>query len=424
MSFTWVPLDNAAKIFPAVTTEEHTTVFRLSAILNNNVNYTWLQSAIHRVEERFPYFRVCLKKGFFWYYLEHVNQPVVPVADNKGLCRAFRSSFYTSPILFRVLAIKNLISVEFSHVITDGTGGKQFLNALLTAYFSEGGIPMEQAPDFQLNSNINQQEYEDAYNRYFKSEIPPVIKFTRAFHLPFQLKKKPRFSTLIFTLSLLEIKQRAAEQAVSVTNYLVSVYLFVLQEIQNELPGYKRIRTNRMLRIQVPVNLRKIYATQSLRNFSLFVLPEIDLRLGKYTFEEINKIVHYKMKLETDRKLINKIITRNVGSEKNPFVRGIPLILKDLILHLKYYTQGANQYSGVITNLGDNRLPDTFSGKIRNLVFIPPPPNKKLKVNCGVIGFKDQLTVCFGNISTSNLLEMKFIRFLTSQGTSVKLMNY
>jgi len=51
-----------------------------------------------------------------------------------------------------------------------------------------------------------------------------------------------------------------------------------------------------------------------MRNFSLFVTPEIDFRLGKYSFEEILKIVYHKMQVETDEKLINKIISRNVGS--------------------------------------------------------------------------------------------------------------
>lgn len=419
--FTWIPLDNAAKIFPAVTSDEHTTVFRLSVILFNAVNYTWLQNAILRIEEKYPYFKVCLRNGFFWYYLEHVNRPVVPVVDDKGLCRAFHRSVKDNPILFRVLAVRNRISVEFSHVITDGTGGKQFFSDLLSAYFSEGGdsgIPT----DSGMDESIDIHKYEDAYNRYFKSEIPPAIKYSKAFHLPFQLKKKPRFSVLIFTLSVDELKQKAAELEVSVTTYLVSTYLFIIQEIQNELPTFRR--RNKTLRIQVPVNLRKIYETKTLRNFSLFVLPEIDLRLGKYAFEEINKIVHYKMKIETDRKLINKIISRNVGSEKNIVVRGIPLIIKDLILHFKYYTQGADQYSGVITNLGETELPDSLRGRIRDMVFIPPPPNKKLKINCGVIGYNDHLTISFGNISTSTLLEQKFIRFLTAQGLSVKLMSY
>jgi NRPS condensation-like uncharacterized protein len=130
------------------------------------------------------------------------------------------------------------------------------------------------------------------------------------------------------------------------------------------------------------------------------------------------------MKLETDEKLINKIIARNVGSERNLLVRGIPLFFKNLILRHKYYSQGANQYSGVMTNLGKIELPADLMDKIGYFVFIPPPPNKKLKINCGVIGFKDKLVITFGNITDSNDLEKKFFRFLAGEGIHVKLKTY
>ena len=44
------------------------------------------------------------------------------------------------------------------------------------------------------------------------------------------------------------------------------------------------------MRIEVPVNMRNKLPSRTMRNFSLFVLPEIDVRLGTYTFEEILKI--------------------------------------------------------------------------------------------------------------------------------------
>ena len=54
-------------------------------------------------------------------------------------------------------------------------------------------------------------------------------------------------------------------------------------------------------------------------------MPEIDPRLGEYSFEEITRIVHHYMQLETDKRQIMRIIRRNVGGEKNLMVRAIPL---------------------------------------------------------------------------------------------------
>lgn len=160
-----------------------------------------------------------------------------------------------------------------------------------------------------------------------------------------------------------------------------------------------------------------------MRNFSLFVTPEIDLSLGAYSFEEIIKTVHHLIQLETDKKLINKMIARNVGAERNILLKNTPLFIKSLILYMAYSLAGTSQYSGVITNLGRVSLgaADKF---IDHFVFVPPPPNKTLRVNCGVLGFDDNLMISFGNITRSKELEREFFRFLVTQGITVKIVKY
>lgn len=179
----------------------------------------------------------------------------------------------------------------------------------------------------------------------------------------------------------------------------------------------------KIFRVQVPVNLRKIYPSDTMRNFSLFVTPEIDLSLGTYTFEEIAKTVHRIMQLDTDKKLINKMIARNVGAERNIWLKNTPLFIKSIILYLTYTITGTSRYSGVITNLGKVSFGDTDK-LIDYFVFIPPPPNKTLKVNCGVLGFDNSLVLSFGNITQSKELERTFLRFLVKQGIPVKIINY
>ncbi len=416
----WLDLDNAAKIYPAVRSREHSTVFRLSAILKQTVRISSLLHAVRDMEQRFPYFGVSLRRGFFWYYLEFANQHFMTETDNSAMCRVFDKRD-RNKLLFRILVYGNRLSVEFSHILTDGVGAGYFFRLLLISYFREQGVNISHDPHLDVLST--EEEFEDSYNRYFKREIPSTVRLPKAFHLPFALKHKPRFDVLLAVLSLREIKNKAREKAISITEYLVAIYLYVLQEIYHDLPHYSMARNRKRIRIQVPVNLRKIYPSKTLRNFSLFVLPEIDLQLGNYTFDEIIKVVFHKMQLETDKKLINKIISRNVGIERKIYVRGIPLFVKVLILYLKYYSEGVDQYSGVVTNLGKVEVPDQIREHIKYLVFVPPPPNKKLKVNCGVVGFDDKLVLSFGNISHSRELEKKYLRFLAMQGIHIKLLS-
>ncbi|MFO7827666.1 MAG: hypothetical protein R6V23_03515 [Bacteroidales bacterium] len=420
----WYPLDNAAKIYPAIQTDELTAVYRISVVLKERVKIAHLLNVIPKLEQRFPYYKVTLKKGFFWYYLEEINKPFTIEVDHGIPCREFNRK-QKNNLLLRILVIKNRISIECSHILTDGGGAGRFFQYLLLQYFKQDGAEVDkQLKEFVADHDVINKEFTDSYQEYFKKEIPPNIKRPKSFHLPYPLKNKPRFDVLIAILSIDEIKEKAREKEVNLTVYLIALYLFVLQDIHQNLPEYSRSKKKKILRIQVPVNLRNIYESKTMRNFSLFVMPEIDLRLGHYTFDEIIKIVYHKIQLETDKKLINKIIARNVGGERKIIVKGIPLFLKSLLLKYKYNSMGANQYSGVVTNLGKVNFSEEINKKIDYFTVTPPPPNKKLKINCGVIGFNDKLVLSFGNITVSKELEKKFLNFIVQQGVNVKLSKY
>lgn len=408
----WFTLDNAAKIYPAVISKEVTSVFRLTAVLKHPVKIKFLQKALILAEERFPFYRVRLRQGFFWFYLEHFPRNIPLNVDNDVFCQKFP----LDSLLIRFLVRDNRISAEFSHVLTDGSGGLKFFKTVIANYLIACVARISSdCQNSEIVEPFTEEEYEDAYNRYFKAEIPPIIKRSVAFHLPFPLKPFPRFSRLYAIVSLNQLKSAAQEKKVSITVYLVAIYMFVLQEIFEEQIRKKKIWRRKKLRIQVPVDLRNIFPSKSMRNFTLFVLPEIDVRLGHYTFDEIVKSVYHQMQLETDMKLIHKNISRNVRSEKKIYIRGIPLFLKSLILRLKYYSLGTKQYSGVLTNLGNIDLPDESCKMVDYFILTPPPPNKMLKLNCGVAGFGDKLVLSFGNVTKSMEFEKKFLQFLSEQ---------
>ncbi|MFW5644560.1 MAG: hypothetical protein ACOCZL_01480, partial [Bacteroidota bacterium] len=85
----WLSLDNAAKIYPATVDAEITTVFRISAVLKESIKIQALIRAVSKAESRFPYYKVRLKQGFFWFYLEH-HPAAIPVTVDRDIpCRKF-----------------------------------------------------------------------------------------------------------------------------------------------------------------------------------------------------------------------------------------------------------------------------------------------------------------------------------------------
>ncbi|HPR59272.1 MAG TPA: hypothetical protein PK915_12980, partial [Bacteroidales bacterium] len=82
------------------------------------------------IEKRFPYYKVQLKEGFFWFYLEHLPGHIPIDVDKNILCKRFSKG----EILLRILVRENRISVEFSHILTDGSGGFELLKTILIEY--------------------------------------------------------------------------------------------------------------------------------------------------------------------------------------------------------------------------------------------------------------------------------------------------
>ena len=417
----WLKLDNAAKLFPAIMSAELTSVFRITVFLKKPIKFSAIKEAVEISSRRFPYFSVSLGSGLFWYYLEYNHQIPRILTEEKIPCTAFAAKRKNEP-LYRILVKENRISVEFIHILTDGGGAFEYLKSLLYTYFRLNGNNIPSDEEIILpESPISEEEIEDGYKRFFRRKIPPPGKLTKAWHLPFRLDGKPRLKIIRSQIALDKLLEVARSYGVSVTEYMVSVYLFTLQMIYLEEKVKKQKRG--VLRIEVPVNLRKKFPSKTMRNFSLFVLPEIDLRLGVYSFDEILNIVKYQLQTGADVKQITRFLSQNVGHEKSPFVRLLPLFIKSMAISAVYKRLGSNQCSGILTNLGRVKLPEEMENLIDAFEVVPTPPNTHVKISCAMVTFKNQLRLDFGNISRSTSFEMHFLKYLTESGIPVKVLN-
>jgi NRPS condensation-like uncharacterized protein len=419
----WLKLDNAAKLFPAIMSGELTSVFRITVFLKKPIKFTAIKEAVEITSRRFPYFSVSLGSGLFWYYLEYNHQLPRILTEEKIPCTAFAAKRRNEP-LYRILVKENRISVEFIHILTDGGGAFEYLKSLLYTYFRLNGNNIPSNEEIILpESPISEEEIEDGYNRFFRRKIPPPGKLTKAWHLPFSLDGKPRLKIIRSQITLDKLLEVARSHNVSVTEYMVSVYLFTLQMIYLEEKEKVKKQKRGVLRIEVPVNLRKKFPSKTMRNFSLFVLPEIDLRLGVYSFDEILKIVTYQLQTGADVKQITRFLSQNVGHEKSPFVRLLPLFIKSMAISAVYKRLGSNQCSGILTNLGRVMLPEEMEDLIDAFEVVPTPPNTHVKISCAMVTFRNQLRLDFGNISRSTNFEMHFLKYLTESGIPVKILS-
>jgi NRPS condensation-like uncharacterized protein len=419
----WLKLDNAAKLFPAIISEDLSHVFRITASLKEPVRYSALKEAVAITSRRFPYFSVSLRSGIFWYFLEFNDQLPRIQVEEEIPCTAFAIKRKNEP-LYRVIVKANRISVEFVHILTDGAGALEYLKSLLYTYLSLVGKQISSSGAIILpGTPISDEEYEDGYNKFFQ-KLPSPTKTVKAWQLPFRLNNKPRLRVLSAEISVDEILKVSHGHQVSVTEYFVSVCHYSLQQIFMKENEQSKREKRKVLRIEIPVNMRKLYPSRTLRNFSLFVAPEIDVRLGIFTLEEILKSVHHQFQIGSDIKQISRFMSSNVSYEKMLMIRILPLIIKKIVIGRIYRKLSSKRLTGLVTNLGLVTLPGGMEDMVNSIELIPPPPNLKVKVNTALVSFKGKLRICFSNITQSREFERYVLKHLSDSGIHVKILNY
>ncbi len=410
----WFKLDNAAKLYPSVSSSRLTTLFRLSLTLNHSINVSILQKSIKTVISRLSYFQVNLRKGFFWYYFEQTNKYPSAEPDSIYPCTYIPFKRY-SRFPYRIRVFNKRIALEMSHSLADGTAAINFLKIIVFQYLSDSGISLpypEGLPD--LSGEMQAWEYEDSFRKYYLKGIPQPDRQSRAFHLPGRLISKGRYIITSGSFSSSAIVRLAKKHNASVTSYLLAVYIkSFLDHISNN-----SIRIKKPLRIMVPVNLRKIFPSRTMLNFFLTVGPEIDPRLGSYSFEEILDQINLFLKMEINSKLLLKQISRNVGSEKSIFVRIIPRFIKDPILRIIYRKKGQDLSTSSISNLGIVDFPEEYYKYIERMDFIPAP-SAVHKTAAGVLTYNGKMYTNFGRLIKKPDIERLFFRYLSDRGIKI-----
>ena len=362
-------LDNAAKIYPATNNDATPAVFRVSATLREAVRIRELQEALDRIIDRVPYYQVHLKRGFFWYYLQrHTNYPQIRPLPEHPLTRISLSR--KDEQLLHVYAREGTIAVDFSHVLTDGYGAMRFLGSLIVEYLRRIGHDVAPGPLLMdPDEEVPEEEYRDAFQNLYRRGVPKAPDLEPAYHVG-GIPSFRGYRTLTGRMAVADALAAARRHGATLTEYIVAAYMESIKAVFDEQDRGVIKPRRKIIRIEVPVNMRRLYPSTTMRNFSLFVSPEIDLRLGEWRFEEIVKRVHHEMNIQLDPNELARQIARNVGGERSAVVRVIPRVLKDAYLGYLRTTIGDRSYSGVVANRGRFILPEEGAPFIGSLNFV------------------------------------------------------
>lgn len=413
----WYHLDLSATVYPTLQRRDFSSVYRISVLLKEPIKPDILQQAVDIALKRFPTYKVAMRKGLFWRYLEPNDRPgpfVQPDIHNPCIPMYFRSG---NRYMIRVYYYDRRISVECHHSLGDGTGGMCLTQTITAVYLRLLGHTISNGYFvLDVNDAPDPEELEDAYMRYANASVCPPRPAEKTYRVRGTLEPFHTFNIVDGIMSTSEVNIVAKKYGATITEYLNAVLLYALLEKQKSEFHFHQYP----VRIAMPVNLRRFFPSKTLRNFITMVYPSIDPRLGEYTFEEIVTHVRNYMRYYINEKFLRGDITTNAMTKKNPFIRVVPLFIKDFVVRSFYRQVQDRNSSAGLTNMGALKVPEDMKPHIERFdIYMGQPFSSR--TNCAIISYEDTLTINFASCIVEADVERFFFRKLVEDGIHVSI---
>jgi NRPS condensation-like uncharacterized protein len=347
----WYRLDNQAKIFPDVYNVREPHVFRIQIALKEKIESEILQKATNNLLTRFPMFQVRLKRGLFWVYLDHNENPYYISQMPYKICGLMDFS-KNNDYLFKVYYRKNTIAVETFHTLTDGTGLNEFVKSLAFEYLRLKGYDV--TPDNIIKTTAEipaSTESEDASKTYYSQSNKKRAKEGIAYRIKGTDTRDYEVSLISAILSTKQVKDLAKKNNSTISEYIVAVMAHSIYKTQIQYRTQVKANQN-PVKIGLPVNLRTRFPSQTLRNFVNIISVEIPLKNDDVSFEEILKVAQGEIATKTTKEELTRIMSEYVSYEKNLFVRILPSILKKYVMKIAYSFLGSSMITLSLSNVG------------------------------------------------------------------------
>ncbi len=412
----WMRLDNAAKIYPAARKRTWSNLFRLSASFTEKIDKKLMQSSLDVTVRRFPSISVRLRRGAFWYYLEEI--PAAPEILRENACplvgmpdKELRSC------AFRAIVYRNRIAVEFFHALTDANGGMIFLKSLCAEYIKQRyglNIPSECGVLDRLEEP-REEELEDSFLKN-SGDVAKSRADTNAYRLRGTREGDGFLNVTTLIANSSDVLRVSHEKKVTLTTFLASAMIMAILKIQEE--DVPKMKKRLPVKILVPVNLRGMFKSETLRNFVLYITPGVDPKMGKWEFDEIAATIHHLMGLQTTKKEMVTRITANVNSEKSPILKVMPLFIKNFAMKAVYNAVGETKSCITLSNIGKITVPTEMESFIERMDFVIGKQSN-LPYTCGILSYKDKLYMNFTRTIKESRLELEFFKVLRDFGIEI-----
>lgn len=405
---TTFPLDHSAVIHLAARRKNYTNEFRIAITLKEPIDAAILQKAVNRITPRFPTVIAGIRRGMFQYHI--VPSKIPPQVKEEAACLVPMTKDEIKTCAFRVLYKENTIVTEIFHALTDGYGGMVVINTLVAEYLRlkyAVVIPVTELV-LQTDSTVRKEELIDDYDTY-AGKKPKMPKHSNVYQLPGEAAPVYRVIPTGKRYPAKIIVDTAHRYGTSVTTFLAAVMLSAIMEIQQKHAAEET--SKKAIQIMIPVNLRRLFPSSSVRNFSLFSLVGIGQQDENITFEELLDHIGKQLSEQITTDYIVSAIAMTARAAQFPLYRILPLPLKWLLLRLAHQFFGEGNSCISISNLGIVALPEYMRDFVNYMDFMLTPRIRS-PYNCGIVTFDEKMSINFSRSSPSSELEIIFFQKL------------
>lgn len=406
----WRSLDNAAKLFSAASSPKDTRVFRFYCELKEEVKEEILQEALNQTIQKYPVFLSVMRKGLFWHYLEKSELRPVVREEYKEPC----SSLYVrdkKTLLFEVTYYKKRINFEVFHALTDGTGATEFLRELVKNYLylihEEDLEPVELSNQYLT---VKDQE-DDSFSRYYDPDFPrKKKKKIRAVQIKKGGKGYEELQINEASMSVKELLGIAREKKVSMSVLLTAAFICAIHEEMS------RMQEKKPVILMVPVNLRKIFPSDSMLNFFGYIEPGYQFGGGKDSFEDVLEAVKLYFQENLSKEHMAGRMNELIAIEKHKILKWAPLELKNRCIRAGA-KMAVQEVTAVLSNMSVVKMPEDYAQYIEKFGVYTSTNRTEL---C-ICSFQDTLSLGFTSRYDSTNIQRNFYRILKELGASVKV---
>ena len=406
----WRSLDNAAKLFSAASSPKDTRVFRFYCELKEEVKEEILQEALNQTIQKYPVFLSVMRKGLFWHYLEKSELRPVVREEYKEPC----SSLYVrdkKTLVFEVTYYKKRINFEVFHALTDGTGATEFLRELVKNYLylihEEDLEPVELSNQYLT---VKDQE-DDSFSRYYDPDFPrKKKKKIRAVQIKKGGKGYEELQINEASMSVKELLGIAREKKVSMSVLLTAAFICAIHEEMS------RMQEKKPVILMVPVNLRKIFPSDSMLNFFGYIEPGYQFGGGKDSFEDVLEAVKLYFQENLSKEHMAGRMNELIAIEKHKILKWAPLELKNRCIRAGA-KMAEQEVTAVLSNMSVVKMPEDYAQYIEKFGVYTSTNRTEL---C-ICSFQDTLSLGFTSRYDSTNIQRNFYRILKELGASVKV---